>query len=221
MGYTIPGGKEIYDLDEITETFSLSHLGNSGAFFDMRKLDWLNQHYLIHSIPEDRLWERLKQWSFSDEKMAKIMPLIHTRIKTFGEFIELCSFLFVNHIQHDIDLLCPKKITKEQSAFILQTIIWSMEKQDNWDSKGFETASHEIAKLFDVNHKKIVMPLLFATITGKHHGPPLYASVDVLGKDRTRARLLQAIEFLEGISNKKLNLLKSCWERGNCKTLMD
>lgn len=221
MGYSLPGGKEIYHLDEMIETFSIDHLGNSGAFFDIRKLDWINQQYLIHSIPENKLWDQLKQWSFSDEKMAKIMPLIHTRIKTFGEFIELCSFLFVNHIEYKIDMLCPKQITKEQSAFMLQTMIWSMEKQDNWEAKGFETASHEVAKIFGVNHKKVVMIILFAAITGKHHGPPLYASINILGKDRTRARFLQAIEFLEGISNKKLALLKTCWDRENCKTLMD
>ena len=221
MGYSLPEGKEIYNLSEIIETFSINHVGTSGAFFDIRKLDWINQQYLIHSTPENKLWDQLKQWGFSDEKMAAIMPLIHTRIKTFGEFIELCGFLFVNHIEYKTETLCPKQITKEQSAFILQTIIWSMETNDNWKAKGFETASHEVAKIFGVHHKKVVMLILFAAITGKHRGPPLYASVDILGKDRTRARLLQSIEFLGGISNKKLSHLKTCWDTQDCKILMN
>ena len=206
---------------EIIDSFSINHLGSSGAFFDIRKLDWINQQYLINSIPENELWDHIKKWSFSDEKMAAIMPIVHTRIKTFGDFIDLCSFLFINHIDYQLDTLCPKQITKEQSTYILQAMIWNMESKDSWDSKGFEAASHHVSQVFGVHHKKIVMLILFAAITGKHHGPPLFASVDILGKDRTRARLLQAINFLGGISNKKLSHLKACWDTQNCKTLFD
>ena len=221
MGYSLPNGKEIYDLNEIIDSFSINHLGSSGAFFDIRKLDWINQQYLINSIPENELWDHIKKWSFSDEKMAAIMPIVHTRIKTFGDFIDLCSFLFINHIDYQLDTLCPKQITKEQSIYILQAMIWNMESKDSWDSKGFEAASHHVAEAFGVHHKKVVMLILFAAITGKHHGPPLFASVDILGKDRTRARLLQAINFLGGISNKKLSHLKTCWDTKNCKALFD
>ena len=57
------------------------------------------------------------------------------------------------------------------------------------------------------------MPLLFVTLTGKKHGPPLYDSVALLGKDRARARILNAIQFLGGLSNKKIAHLKELWEK--------
>jgi glutamyl-tRNA synthetase len=59
------------------------------------------------------------------------------------------------------------------------------------------------------------MPLLFASIMGKKQGLPLFDSASLLGKDRVRARLLQAIEFLGGVSSKKVEQLKSAYERGS------
>lgn len=212
MGYSMPEDREIYPLEDIIKDFSIERVGVSGAFFDVKKLDWINQQYLINNIPEKDLWGKIKDWGFSDEKMAKVIPLIHTRIKTFGEFMELCQFLFINHIDLTEELLCPKGLTKDLSAEILQCMIWSMEAQENWGRTGFETASREIASLFEVNHKKVMMRILFAVITGKHQGPPLFDSVEILGKDRTRARLLNGIEFLGGISNKKMASLKKMWE---------
>ncbi|MCB1109656.1 MAG: glutamate--tRNA ligase, partial [Chlamydiia bacterium] len=210
--YSMPEDREIYPLEDIIKDFSIERVGVSGAFFDVKKLDWINQQYLINNIPEKDLWGKIKDWGFSDEKMAKVIPLIHTRIKTFGEFMELCQFLFINHIDLTEELLCPKGLTKDLSAEILQCMIWSMEAQENWGRTGFETASREIASLFEVNHKKVMMRILFAVITGKHQGPPLFDSVEILGKDRTRARLLNGIEFLGGISNKKMASLKKMWE---------
>ena len=136
------------------------------------------------------------------------MPLCHTRIKTFGDFMSLSDFLFINEINQSAELLCPKKITPLQSAYILQTLIWFLEDLQNYSSKDLEKASHMVADVFKINHKKVVIPILFAAIMGRKCGLPLFASVDILGKERTRARFLQALEFVGGVSNKKLAKLK-------------
>jgi len=212
MGYSMPGDKEIYSLDEIIKDFAVERVGVSGAFFDVKKLDWINQQYLINNIPETDLWEKIQEWGFSSEKMSKIMPMVHTRIKTFGEFMELCQFLFITHLDLSEELLCPKNTPKETSAEILQCMIWSMEEQENWGRDGFEKASREVASFMEVNHKKVIMRILFAVITGKHQGPPLFDSVAILGKDLTRARLLKGTQFLGGIPNKRLSTLKKKWD---------
>ncbi|MCH9627312.1 MAG: Glutamate--tRNA ligase [Chlamydiales bacterium] len=221
MGYSMPADQEIYSVEEVIESFDPKRIGLSGAIFDTSKLDWLNQQYIINHIPQEKLWERIKEWSFSDAFMAKLMPMAHTRIKTFGAFMELCHFFFINHIPYTEELLTPKKITPEQAASLLQTAIWSMEEQEDWSATGFEKASREIAEVFGVNHKKVVMALLFGTLTGSRQGPPLFASVEILGKDRTRARLLTAIAFLGGLSNKKTAHLKTLWEKRACSSLME
>ncbi len=213
MGYSMPEDKEIYSVEELIKLFDPKRIGVSGAFFDYQKLEWLNQQYLINKIPEGDLWARIKEWSFNDAFMQRLMPLAHTRIKTFGEFMELCSFFFINHIPHSMEMLCPKGLAPDRACFLMQAIIWSMDEQENWGREGIEKATHQVAETFGVHHKKVVMPILYAALTGRLQGPPLYDSVEILGKDRTRARLLQAIEFLGGISNKSMSTLAKAWEK--------
>lgn len=215
MGFSMPDEKEIYSVDELIQAFEVKRLGSSGAVFDVKKLEWINQHYLINSIPVDQLWSRIKDWGFNDVFIQKLMPLCHTRIKTFGEFIELCSFFFVNNIPLSHELLCPKGISPEVAVAIMQAHIWFMEENDDWSRDNFYNASKYIAEQFNVHHKKVVIHLLYVALTGKDSGPPLFDSAALLGKDRTRVRLLRAMEFLGGLTNKKLQHLQKCWQQKN------
>lgn len=220
MGYSMKDDKEIYPLEEIIRDFDPKRIGVSGAFFDMQKLEWLNQQYLINQVAEKDLWERIKTWGFNDEFMGKLMPLVHTRIKTFGEFMELASFFFINHIPYSDELLCPVGLPREKAALLLQPIIWSMDEQEDWGRAGIEKAVRDAAEVFGVNLKKAIIPILYGALTGKRSGLPLFDSVALLGKDRTRARLLLAIEFLGGISNKKMEQLTKGWAKRDCKELL-
>jgi glutamyl-tRNA synthetase len=218
MGYSMTGDREIYSLEEIIKEFDYTRIGVSGAIFDVQKLDWLNQQYLIKNIPVDQLWNRIKEWSFNDEFMEKLIPLCHARIKTFGDFMDLFDFLFINNLRYTEPLFEVKGATKEQCCFVLQGIIWRMDELENWGASGINQASRETAEKLELHHKKVIMPLLFASLMGKEQGPPLFDSVGILGKDRTRARLLKAIEFLGGISNKQMGQLKKLWVEEKTKT---
>lgn len=220
MGYSIGGDREIYPLEQIIKEFDHKRIGISGAVFDVQKLDWINQQYLINNIPQENLWGRLKEWSFNDEFMQKLMPLCHSRIKTFGDFMELCDFFFINQLKYTHALFTLKNVTPEQCCFLLQAIMWHLDEQENWEGPGMYQASREVADAFGVNHKKVIMPLLFGSLMGKLQGPPLFDSVTILGKDRTRVRMLRSIEFLGGISNKKMATLKKQWEERSCSSLM-
>lgn len=215
MGYSMPGDREVYSLSEIMQEFDPKRIGVSGAFFDIQKLEWINQQYLIKMVPEDQLWNRIRTWGFSDEFMKKLMPLCHTRIKTFGEFMELCNFFFINHLPYTDTLFTFTETPKEKSAHILQCILWSLDEQENWGRSGIEEASKDVATAFNVSHKKVIIPALYGAIMGKHHGPPLYDAFELLGKDRCRARLLQAIDYCGGISNKKMDALAKGWAGKN------
>lgn len=207
MGYSMPQDKEIYSLDEIISVFDPKRIGTSGAFFNVQKLDWLNQQYLINTVSEDRLWERIKEWQFNDEFMNRLMPLCHKRLKTFGDFMELFQFLFVNNLSYTQELLCPPPLSSEQTACLIQCLIWSLDELENWKRDGIEQASHLVANTSGVHLKKVIIPILYGSLIGKKSGPPLYDAFELLGKDRARARFLNAIEFLGGISNKRYEKL--------------
>lgn len=217
MGYRMPDEREIYTLDEITKDFDPKRIGVSGAFFDIQKLQWLNQKKILETIPTEQLWDRLSQWMFQDSFMRQLMPLVHPRLRTLADFMQICDFFFINDLKYTPELLCPKNCTPESIAFLLQALIWSLDAQEDWSGAGLEKASHEVAEVFGVLHKKVLIPTLFAVMMGKHQGPSLYESVTILGKYRARVRLLNAIEALGGISNKKMDLLKKKWDQKNCK----
>ncbi len=220
MGYSMTGDREIYALDEIVKEFDYRRIGVSGAVFDVAKLDWINQQYLIKNIPVDQLWSRLKEWCFNDAFMERLMPLCHARIKTFGDFMDLFDFLFINHIRYDHALFHLPDLNPEQRSYLIQAVIWRLDELDDWGSSGLNAASRQVAEVFKINHKKVLMPLLFASLMGKTQGPPLFDSAAILGKDRTRVRLLRAIEFLGGISNKKMHILKKAWDLREGQHLM-
>jgi len=220
MGYSMTEDREIYSLEEVTREFDIKRIGVSGAVFDVKKLEWLNQHYIINHIPEKNLWERIKEWGFNDAFMAKLMPLVHSRIKTFSEFIELTDFFFTTHLPYSEELFTIKKLKPTQAAMVLQTILFALEEKEDWSSSAINATSKEVAEVFGVNHKKSIMPLLFASVMGKRQGPPFFDSFEILGKDRARARLLASIEYLGGISKKQLDTLKKSWESKTCSLLL-
>ena len=220
MGYSTKDEKEIYTFDNFLKNFDPTRIGTSGAFFDIQKLDWLNQQYIINTLSEKDLLAKLKAWQFNDDFFEKLIPLCHTRMKTLGDFIALFDFIFVKEVNYTDDLLTPKSLAKVDSQIILYAMMLLLEKQDILEASKIEKASHEVADLFEINHKKIVMPLLFAAVMGKRFGPPLFKSCEILKKDRVRARFLNAIEFLGGISNKKISSIKESLEKKDLTKLL-
>jgi len=213
MGYSMPDGNEVYSVDDFIADFDVSRIGVSGAVFDVKKLDWLNQHYLINNIPQEKLWERLKLWSFNDNYMERVMGLVHSRMKTFSEFIELAGFFFITHMPYTEELFEVKGLTNQQKSYVLQAMIMELERKESWLGQAVNEASRSIAQKFGIHHKKQIMPLLFAAIQGKKQGLPLFSSVEILGKDKARVRFLQSIEFLGGISNKKRAVLEKEYDK--------
>lgn len=215
MGYSMKDGREIYSLEEIIKEFDPKRIGVSGAVFDFQKLDWLNQHYIINTIPENKLLDRLKMWCLNDAYLQRIIPLAHSRMKNFGEFMELADFFFINNLPYTEALFKIDGLTAQATAAIYQTIIWKLDELENWGSQGVHQASKWAAEVLGVHHKKQIMPALFAAIMGKRQGLPLFDSAEILGKDRLRVRFLRSIEFLGGLSTKKVDGLKKAIERGN------
>ncbi len=220
MGYSMTEDREIYPIEDIINEFDAKRIGTSGAVFDTTKLDWINQQYIINSIPEKSLWSRIKDWQMNDEFMEKIIPLVRKRIKTFGDFFDVCDFLFINNLRYTPELFATK-VSPQVGCYIYQALLWMLEENEVWSGEALNEASRQVAEVFGVNHKKVVMKLLFASLMGKQQGPPLFDSIDILGKDRTRARLLNSIEFLGGISKKKMSAFQKCWNAGDCKSLVE
>ena len=213
MGYSMPEDKEVYELSEIVSEFDLKRVGTSGAVFDIKKLDWLNQQYLVEKIPQEQLWDRIAEWGFNDSFMKKLMPLVYNRIKTFGDFISLCDFFFVNDIEYSPSLFVFKdSYNQDDVKKLCQIMVHEIDTAVDFERDYFFKVSKMLSKYLGFNHKKIIMPILFASIMGRHQGPPFFDSLVLLGKDRARVRFLKVIEFFEGLSIKKNAEIISDWQ---------
>lgn len=212
MGYSMPDDLEIYDINTFVEKFDPKRIGLSGAVFDVQKLNWLNQHYLVHQTSEEELLNRLKRWLLNDEFLKKLMPLCQTRIKTLSDVFELSHFLFIQALPLSQELLVPKDTDVDGACSVMQAMVWRLDELEDWSSQGFEKASKDVASRLNLHHKKVIMPILYGSMMGRRSGLPLFGSMDLLGKDRARARFLEAIQFLGGLSAKKLKDLEKVYK---------
>ncbi|WP_038499947.1 glutamate--tRNA ligase [Chlamydia avium] len=202
MGYSMENDEEIYSLEELIKKFDPKRIGKSGAVFDIRKLDWMNKHYLNHEGSPESLLQLLKEWTLSDAFFLKILPLCQSRMTTLAEFIGLTSFFFSVLPEYSKETLLPPTISENQAAVLLYSYVKYLEKNDLWVKDQFYLGSLWLAKAFQIHHKKAVIPLLYVAITGKKQGLPLFDSMELLGKPRTRARLVHAQNLLGGVPKK-------------------
>lgn len=212
MGYSMEGDEEIYPLQRLIENFDSKRIGRSGAVFDIHKLDWMNKHYLNHEGSPEKLLQELKQWKFNDEFFLKILPLCQTRMTTLAEFVGLTGFFFSVIPNYTKEHLLPPSLTEEVAAKILYTYVRYIEKGDIWEKDVFYTGSKWLAETFGVHHKKAIIPLLYVAITGEKQGLPLFDSMEILGKPRTRARLVHAQNLLGGVVKKEQAILDQLLE---------
>ncbi|ANH78356.1 glutamate--tRNA ligase [Candidatus Chlamydia sanziniae] len=202
MGYSMEGDEEIYSLEHITKHFDPRRVGKSGAVFDIQKLDWMNKHYLNHKSSPEQLLAELKNWLFNDEFFLKILPLCQSRITTLAEFVNLTAFFFSGIPSYSLEELLPSGLSSDKAGILIYSYIKYLEKTDLWVKEQFYLGSKWLAEAFQVQHKKIVVPLLYVAITGKKYGLPLFDSLEILGKPRARARLSYAQNVLGGIPKK-------------------
>ncbi|EPJ31238.1 tRNA synthetases class I (E and Q), catalytic domain protein [Chlamydia psittaci 06-1683] len=202
MGYSMKGDEEIYSLEKLIANFDPRRIGKSGAVFDTRKLDWMNKHYLTHEGSSESLLAKLKDWLINDEFFLKILPLCQSRITTLAEFIGFTGFFFSVLPEYSKEELLPTTISQEKAAILLYSYVKYLEKSDLWVKDLFYQGSKWLSSAFQVDHKKVVISLLYVAITGKKQGLPLFDSMELLGKPRTRARLVHAQNLLGGVPKK-------------------
>ena len=92
----------------------------------------------------------------------------------------------------------------------MQTVIWSLEAVDPWESTGVEAAVRSVADYWDWPVRDVTRPL-YAAIMGQPVGPPLFESIALLGTDISRVRLQKSIDLLGGVSKKKARSLEKAW----------
>ena len=201
MGWTMPDEREEFSLSELIEQIDLADIRLGGPVFDLTKLTWLNGRYL-RRMPHEEILERLRRDLYSDAYFLKILPLVRERIDTLEQFAEYSQFFFAGTLEYDETArkkLVVKGRTAPQSAKILRVLLEeTLDPLMEWDVAHLELAVRTAGEKAALTPKELFMPLRVA-VTGRPATPPLFDTMEVLGKETCRRRIRRAIEVLRSM----------------------
>ena len=197
MGWSMGDDQEKFTLDEMIEHFSWDRVKPSEPVFDFKKLDWLNGQY-IRELSEDELCRRLIEGSFTtQERIDAVRPVlshIQERLKVLNDFNQLTDFLVSGNLEYEASELLPKKKNAEETGEILSKIKAALADMD-WQSDTMESAMVELANQLEWKNRDFFAPIRVA-ITGSRVSPPLFPCVELLGREKSLARLDAAVAKL-------------------------
>ena len=203
MGWSHPEQKEIFSIDEFIEKLDLKDFSPVGPAFDQVKLDWMNGEYIRKMSDEDlanRLENYLKEIDQTSknipgtETLKKLVPLIKERIKKLSDFIPLTDFFF-GKPEYDMSVFNKLKIEDKKAALekvgeILATL------PSPWKSEDFENAFKDLAKELTLSNLDMFQ-LIRAAVAGQLVTPPLFESIQILGEEEAKLRIIDAKKYIE------------------------
>lgn len=193
MGWSDPQGREIFSLSDLIKNFSLERVGSAGPIFNLEKLDWMNGEYLRQKNLQELLklaceWAQYTEFKIrthDEDYLLKILALVGERMKKLSEFPELTDFFFLKPAV-DPDLLAAGK-GKAQVKTELAASFEAL-KGVSWKAESLEKTIRQVAKDLKIKESDLFMTLRVA-LTGKTATPPLFETMEILGKEETLLRL--------------------------------
>lgn len=199
-GWSPGTDEEIFSLDQFIKQFSLERVSPAGAIFDHTKLDWFNGQYIRSFAPPD-LAARMRPYlpaageRADDADLTEIAALLQDRIKLLSEVPELTDFFFTDSVNPDPSLLVRSGTTRDQIAEALRASADLVEAAQPFDHDTLEPAHRELCERLGIKATQLFMAIRVAC-TGKTATPPLFETMQVLGRERTVKRLREAAERL-------------------------
>jgi glutamyl-tRNA synthetase len=200
LGYGQPGDEEIFGFDQFSASFDWSRVNTVGPVFDLQKLDWLNGQY-IRALNVDDLADRLVEFasrtmSLSPQAAAALRagtPLVQERMETLVPGLDMLRFLIVDEADFVVDeAAAAKQLGAAQQPAVVAALA-ALDGLTAWDAASIEPALR--AALVDglgLKPRDAFGPVRVA-VTGSTVSPPLFESLELLGRDRSLARLTHAL----------------------------
>jgi glutamyl-tRNA synthetase len=202
LGWTHPKEKEIYSFDEFLGLFEIEDIKSSAPVFDLEKLRWMNGKYL-RSLSVSELKEKIKKQNskleeVDDDYLTKIIPLVQERLKTLNEFEELTKFFFEEPCV-DSKLIVQKGKSVQETASIIKSINNQLSTISNssWNAESLEQICRDFVKDNPNWTTKDLFMTLRIALTGETATPPLFETMEVLGRENSLHRLQNAAAVLQ------------------------
>lgn len=191
LGWTPPGDSEIVPWSEIESAFRLEDVTHSPAFFDVKKLAAFNGDY-IRMMPLAEFIERAGvelPAAWDRDRFAAIAPHIQERLTTLREVPDKVDFLFweCSDMSYD-EASWDKAFGPEWAMALLDDVRVAYGELDRWTADALKSALETAMERYGVKLGKAQAPVRVA-VTGRSVGPPLFESIEVLGREETVCRI--------------------------------
>jgi glutamyl-tRNA synthetase len=196
LGWSPGDDLENISMKELTELFTVERVHSSPARFDMKKLEAINGDKIrALTIDEFMTWAlpfltQAGVISGTPEELALVkqaLPIIQERITTLAEIPPMLKFLFVKEFAVDADSL--PKISDAQSKEVLKVSYEQLQSLGDWTHESIEGVLR--AALIDgmALKPRIAFGAVRIAVTGSHISPPLFESMQLLGRDKSLTRI--------------------------------
>ena len=198
LGWAPSGDREIVPWEVIEAEFRIEDVNPSPAFFDEKKLRAFNGEY-IRALSPDEFATACQPWlhgtaapwrpeDFDPKAFEAVAPLAQTRVAVLSEIVALVDFLFLP--DPPVDEAAWAKAMKEGAADLLDAVVDAFDAAP-WEAEALKAAVEAAGAVRDLKLGKAQAPVRVA-VTGRTVGLPLFESLEVLGRERTLARLRDA-----------------------------
>lgn len=208
LGWSLDDHTDIMDLQTLIENFSIERLIPNPAVFNAEKLLWMNGAYIremsVEELTDSVLPFLERHLGHPAERgvLLRVIPLVRERIKLLSEIVEMAGFFFTDReLEYDSEVLLGKRYAGDPStaAAAIETAVTRIEDLERWDQESLEATLRPLAEELGVKAGDL-FGVIRVAVTGKTAAPPLFETLEVLGKARTIERLLSARRRLASTS---------------------
>ena len=192
LGWSFDEKTNIFSVEELIAKFTLRRVTKNPAIFDVAKLEWLNAHY-IRLLPPSALAERLVPACVAaglpaDSEqgrrlLGRVAPLLSERLKRLEEAPPMVRFLFAR-VPPDAK---AATVLAGQGDY-LEEVAGALRATSEWTAPAIESTLRRVAAQRKLKPKQAFQPIR-AAVTGTLVSPPLFESLEILGRTETLARL--------------------------------
>ncbi len=186
------GDQEFFTIPEMIAAFDVRDINKGASALNPDKMLWLNQQHLVKTDPKEivpHLQWQLQRLGIESNDLALLEGIIvsqRERAKTLKEMAANSRFFFGDEVTLD-PKAADKNLTAE-SKLLLKELGVRLEKLGEWTAAAIHAVLEELAKEKSLGLGKIAQPLRVA-VTGGTVSPPIDATLELLGRGRTLARL--------------------------------
>ena len=199
IGWSPGTEDEVFSMDDLVRVWKIEQVQSAGGKWDKERLDYFNGVW-IRRLSVGELVTRLEPFvpaEWDRTTLARIAPHIQERMKSLKDAQELIRFLFTDDIGYDKALLIPKKSDRATTLVVLARARAMLGDVEPFVSAKIQPALEGLAAELQWS-KGDLNGVIRMAITGRKVGPPLYESLEVLGKEKSLKRIEKAQELLVG-----------------------